>query len=209
MQNYHVNTIKKSFFSRKKMNNDLFWQKSKPLTDFILPWDNETPPSIIFRALHDTKNLFFRFDVIDTDILVNKETDDKMAVLHSDRVEIFFRSDKDMMLYYGLEMDPLGRVLDYKAEYYRRFDYKWKWEGITIRSRYTLNGYRVWGSIPLESLRNLKLLCDNKIQAGLFRGKCINANPEAPEFKWISWVKPDSETPDFHIPSAFGELKLL
>jgi hypothetical protein len=207
MQIYEVYTIKKSFFSRKKMNNDSFWQKSKALTSFILPWDNESSPSTIFRALHDTKNFFFRFDVIDTDILVNKETNDKMAVLKSDRVEIFFRSDKDMKLYYGLEMDPVGRVMDYKAEYYRKFDYSWKWEGITIRSKYTLNGYRVWGIIPLESLRNLKLLNDNKIQAGLFRGKCINASSEEPVFKWITWVRPDSETPDFHVTSAFGELR--
>jgi hypothetical protein len=208
MQIYQVHTIKKSFFSRKKMNNDSFWQKGKALTSFILPWDKDNPPSTIFRALHDTKNFFFRFDVIDTDIHVNKETNDKMAVLSSDRVEIFFRSDRGMKLYYGLEMDPSGRVMDYKAEYYRKFDYNWKWEGITIRSKYTLNGYRVWGSIPLVSLRNMKLLSDNKIQAGLFRGRCINASPDEPVFKWISWVKPDSETPDFHIPSAFGELKL-
>lgn len=209
MQSYHIHKIKKSFFSRKKMNTDSFWQKSKPLTSFILPWDKDPPPSTIFRALHDTKNLFFRFDVIDTDILVDKSTNDKMAVLSSDRVEIFFRSDKEMNLYYCLEMDPAGRVMDYKGVFYRKFDRNWKWECITIRSRYTLNGYRVWGSIPLESLRNLKLLSDNKIQAGLFRGKCFNANPDAPEFKWISWVKPDSETPDFHIASAFGELRLL
>jgi hypothetical protein len=25
---------------------------------------------------------------------------------------------------------------------------------------------------------------------------------------WISWLKPTSETPDFHIPSAFGTLVL-
>jgi hypothetical protein len=207
MQNYDVHKIKRGFFSRKKMNQDVFWKKSETLTSFVFPWDKETPPATVFRSLHDTKYFYFRFDVIDTDIHVNKETNDKMAVLNSDRVEIFFRSDKEMNPYYGLEMDPLGRVLDYKAEYYRKFDYTWKWEAVSVRASYTLNGYRVWGCIPLESLRALKLINENKLQAGLFRGKCIRSADGEISFKWISWIIPDSETPDFHIPSAFGELR--
>lgn len=191
------------------MNFDAFWKKSTALSSFIYPWDEEPPPATIFRALCDKNYFYFRFDVIDTNIIVEKLTNDKMSVLTSDRVEIFFRTGKEMNPYYGLEMDPLGRVLDYKAEYYRNFDYQWKWDGITIRSEYTLNGYRVWGSIPMESLRTLNLLSDNKLQAGLFRGKCIK-NPEGEvAFKWISWVRPDSEQPDFHIPSAFGEFRGL
>lgn len=208
MSVYHTYKIKNSFFGRKKMNFDAFWKKSAALSAFVYPWDNEIPPAIIFRALYDRKYLYFRFDVIDIDIVVEKETSNKMAVLNSDRVEIFFRSDKEMKPYYCLEMDPLGRVLDYKAEFYRKFDYNWKWEGITVRSAYTLNGYRVWGSVPLESLRNLKLLSENVIQFGLFRGKCVADNEGNPSFKWISWMRPDSDMPDFHIPSAFGEARL-
>ncbi len=191
------------------MNLDGFWAKSPALTSFIYPWEKESPPATIFRALHDTKYFFFRFDVIDTEILVNKDSNNKLAVLDSDRVEIFFKSDDEMNPYYGLELDPVGRVLDYKAAYYREFDYTWYWDGIRVRSQYTLNGYRVWGRIPLDSLRGYHLLKTNIIKAGLFRGKCIAGQDEEISFKWISWIKPDSEVPDFHIPSSFGELKLL
>jgi len=209
MQVYSVHEIKKSFFSRKKMNHDVFWGESRALTEFDYPWEKESPPATIFRALYDTKYLFFRFDVIDTDIHTDKTSDGKMAVAKSDRVEIFFRSDKDMKPYYGLEMDPSNRVLDYKVEFYRNFDYSWSWKGITIRASYTLNGYRVWGCIPLDSLRAMNLLNDNKLQMGLFRGKCILTDENEVAFKWISWIKPESEQPDFHIPSSFGELRLV
>jgi hypothetical protein len=204
---YNANRIKNSFFGRRKMNHDTFWEKSLAMTSFIYPWNPEAPPATIFRALHDKKYFYFRFDVIDTDILTEKGEKDKMAVLNSDRVEIFFRSDKDMNPYYGLEMDPAGRVLDYTAKFYRKFDYNWTWVGITVRSAYTLNGYRIWGSIPLESLREMSLLHDNTLQAGLFRGKCIRSSEGEVFFKWISWVQPDSDQPDFHIPSAFGEIR--
>jgi hypothetical protein len=196
MKIYQVNKIKMDFFSGKKMNLDPFWKSSSALTSFIFPWDDEAPPATIFRALQDRKYFYFRFDVIDTDIYVDKSSGNKMAVLDSDRVEIFFRSGEEMNPYYGLEMDPIGRVLDYKAEYYRKFDYKWTWPAATVRSSYTLNGYRVWGRIPLESLKSLNIFDGSKLEAGLFRGN------------WMSWVKPESETPDFHIPSAFGELRL-
>jgi hypothetical protein len=208
MEIYKVQNIKKSLFSRKKMNNDAFWQNSTALTSFILPWNNEAPPTTIFRALADTKRFYFRFDVIDTNIIVSKDKSGKMAVLDSDRVEIFFRSDEKMALYYGFEMDPAGRVLDYKAGFYRKFDYSWSLDSVTVRSEYTINGYRVWGCFPLDVLRDLNLLKDNKLQVGLFRGKCIAEAGGAVSFKWISWVRPDSETPDFHLPSAFGELRL-
>jgi hypothetical protein len=202
-----MNSIRYSFFGKRRMNNDDFWKKSIPLTAFTFPWEEEFPPAMIFRAQYDTKNLYFRFDVIDSDIIVNTNSSDKMAVLDSDRVEIFFRSDERMKPYYCLEMDPKGRVLDYKAEFKRNFDFKWRWEGLVVRSEYTLNGYRVWGCIPLSALESMKLLNDHTLQVGIFRGKCIIPEGNDVDFKWISWVKPESELPDFHIPSAFGELK--
>jgi hypothetical protein len=208
MEVYRGYKSKNIFLARRKMNSDAFWKKASVLTSFIFPWNSDAPPNLLFRALHDSRHLYFRFDVIDSSIIVSKESRDKMVVLNSDRVEIFFRSDEDMKFYYGLEMDPEGRVLDYKAEYYRKFDYSWKWKGITVRSDYTVNGYRVWGCIPLKSLEKMNLLKNNSLQVGLFRGKCIQDPGGEISFKWISWAKPESETPDFHIPSAFGRLDL-
>ena len=66
----------------------------------------------------------------------------------------------------------------------------------------------VEGSITLASLRDLDLLNNDELQAGLFRGECLKAGDTQSSFSWISWVKPDSDHPDFHIPSSFGVIKL-
>jgi hypothetical protein len=107
-------------------------------------------------------------------------------------------------------MDPMGRVLDYKAVFYRIFDYEWTWPGshqLNVKSAFTASGYIVEGSITLDSLRELGLLNGNEIQAGLYRGECLSLRDH--EFAWISWVKPSSDRPDFHIPSSFGVIRLI
>jgi|WetSurSiteA1Bulk_404760.scaffolds.fasta_scaffold03225_6 hypothetical protein len=165
-----------------------------------------------FRALWDDLNFYFRFDVTGSGILTFVKDNYKMEVVDSDRVEIFFRADDQLNPYYCLEMDPLGRLLDYKARFYRQFEYDWQWPGsrnISVKSGPTASGYFVEGMITLESLKKLHLLNNNALQAGLFRGQCIRLpDPEA-EFRWISWIRPESENPDFHIPSAFGIIKLV
>ena len=134
-----------------------------------------------------------------------------MEVVDSDRVEIFFRRDEQLDPYYCLELDPLSRVLDYKAGYYRQFDFEWHWPGLkdlVVNGMFSEPGYAVEGSATLASLSRLGLLQNNILEAGLFRGQCLKLPPE-PEFKWISWAKPESSTPDFHIPSAFGRIVLV
>jgi hypothetical protein len=208
METYTIRRIEDDNSGSGKAGEDSFWKAAASITSFVFPWNKETPPAMTFRSLRDTQNFYFRFDVIDKDIVVETGSDSKMSVLNSDRVEIFFRSGKEMNPYYGLEMDPLGRVLDYKATFYRKFDYSWIWPGKSIQAKYTADGYQVWGCIPIESLRFLNLLKNNKLELGLFRGKCLTGPDGSIDFKWISWKKPESETPDFHIPSAFGKLRL-
>jgi len=165
-----------------------------------------------FRALWNDLRFYFRFDVQACKILTLINTNHKLEVMNSDRVEIFFRTNGQLNPYYCLEMDPLGRVLDYKSRYYRQFDYEWHWPGekqLAVNAGYTGNGYFVEGSVTLESLKQLNLLHNHELQAGLFRGECIKLpDPEA-DFQWISWIQPASKHPDFHIPSAFGTIKLV
>lgn len=187
------------------------WNRAEVLNDFSSPWTNDGVPPLTFRALWNEDAFMFRFELVDTDIRMYTATNHKMEVVHSDRVEIFFRSDEKMAPYYCLEMDPLGRVLDYKTQYYRKFEYGWQWPGndsLKVKAGLLPSGYWVEGAIRLDSLRELGLLKDGKIEAGLFRGKCLEPHPDT-TFNWISWVRPDSETPDFHIPSAFGEIRLI
>jgi hypothetical protein len=182
------------------------------LTDFCYPWSVQPPPVMSFRSLWDDERFYFRFDVKSTDVRTYSKDNHKMEVVDSDRVEIFFRSNERLDPYYCLEMDPHGRILDYKACFYRIFDYEWQWPGhdqLNVKSAQIESGYIVEGSITLTSFRDLALLNNNELQAGLFRGECLKVRDPQSGFSWISWVKPDADHPDFHIPSSFGVIRLV
>lgn len=195
----------------KEMNT--VWEMADLNSDFSYPWENEKVPKTNFRALHDDEYFYFRFDVEDDNVLTYVDKDHKMEVVHSDRVEIFFRQDENLNPYYCLEMDARGRVLDYVTHYYRDFDYEWAWpefKNLSVKAIANGTGYVVEGAISLSSLKELGLLKNNELEAGLYRGYCMKLPIEKAEadLRWISWVKPDSKEPDFHIPSSFGKLKL-
>jgi hypothetical protein len=113
----------------RKIHGDFNWENAPELKKFIYPWSSGKPPGLTFRALWDEMRFYFRFDAEATDVLTYVNTNHKMEVVHSDRVEIFFCSDEKLDPYYCLEMDPLGRVLDYRTRYYRQFEYDWQWPG--------------------------------------------------------------------------------
>lgn len=208
----HTYSIKKidNHLSITGKGDDPLWQRARPLTDFRYPWENETAPPTTFKALHNDDWVYFLFIVTDDDVNIRKETNHKTEVAASSRAEIFFRIDQRLTPYYCLEIDPLGRVLDYEANYYRNFDMSWSWpqDQLIIKTQQKNDGYIVEFAISKKSLQQLKLLKNNTLEAGLFRANCaFQANGE-PDFKWISWLQPDAKTPDFHIASSFGILRL-
>ncbi|MRT93469.1 carbohydrate-binding family 9-like protein [Ancylomarina sp. 16SWW S1-10-2] len=188
------------------------WKHANVLGEFSFPWEDSKAPKTIFRALFDATYFYFRFDVEDENVLTFVKNNHKMEVVHSDRVEIFFRKNEKLDPYYCLEMDAKGRVLDYKTRYYRDFEYNWNWPGynnMEVKSSETNEGYVVEGKITLSSLKELGLLNDNILQAGLYRGYCLRLPNPNGKFKWISWINPKVDKPDFHIPSSFGVLKFV
>lgn len=211
MKIYKVKRIPSNQLAMNSKLMNPIWEEANVTNDFSFPWEDESVPSTCFRALYDDTNFYFRFDVEDANVLTHVVKDHKMEVVDSDRVEIFFRQDEKLNPYYCLEMDARGRVLDYVTKYYRDFDYEWQWPGsenLKVEASEDKKGYVVEGAISLSSLRELGLLKNNTLEAGLYRGYCMELpNPEA-DLRWISWVDPKVETPDFHIPSSFGLLKL-
>jgi len=190
--------------------SDPLWKKAPVLSDFRYPWEKVTPPSTKFRALHNDAWLYCLFEVSDDKVYVFRDKNDKSEVGASSRAEIFFRIDDRLTPYYCLEMDPVGRVMDYKANHYRQFDLKWSWPAgqLVVKTEMRNDGYTVELAVSKASLKQLGLLGDHSLEAGLFRGDCIPKEVGEPDFRWISWVKPDSKTPDFHIASSFGTLDL-
>jgi hypothetical protein len=190
--------------------DDPVWKKAHVLSDFDYPWDEDDPEPTKFRSLHNDDWLYCLFEVTDRDVNILQAKNDKWEVASSSRAEIFFKQDDKLSPYYCLEIDPLGRVLDYEGKYHRNFDLNWQWppEQLVISTKRTKHGYTIELAISKNSLKALGLMKNNTLQAGLFRADCSHKIKDRPEFKWISWAKPESETPDFHIPSSFGILYL-
>lgn len=206
-QIHHTQQIKSLEDAQKSVS----WEQAEVLTDFIYPWEKETPPKTDFRALWNDDALYFRFIVDDNDIQLGDNPDKDQAVLDSDRVELFFATSPELKPYYTAEMDPQGRTFDAKANFYREVDPSWNWETLKTVGKITPEGYILTGKIDLNELTQLGLWQDTDqkiLMCAILRGEFSAGEPKQVR-KWISWIKPDSVKPDFHIPSAFGSCKLV
>lgn len=211
MKNYNVNCIEKDKLILTGKGDNLLWGKAEVLTDFISAWDTEIPKKIEFKALYDAENLFFYFKVYDHEVHVDKKDDSIESIGNSDRVELFFRTDAALNPYYCLEIDPSPRIMDFIAYPNRNFDFDWNWpkNDITVKSEINKKYFTVEGAISLASLRKFNLIKDNKIETGIYRAKFNEQENSNFEPTWISWVNPNTETPEFHTATSFGVLTLM
>jgi cellulose/xylan binding protein with CBM9 domain len=198
---------------------------------FVFPWKAGPAPDTEFRALCDASNLYFYFRVRDADIVVLDRLRDKQDAVFEDRVELFLSRDERMKDYYCIEVDSRGRVLDYRASFYRQFDYQWHLEGLETMAAPLPGGYEVEGRIPLSSLVKLGfpvLRPRARILCGLYRAEFSHdrsgtktpqnrsihtlgrkLDGQAPIEDWMSWVDPQTKEPDFHIPASLGWLEFV
>jgi hypothetical protein len=209
-QTYSVKKIPPGSLKITGKGNAASWAIANTLTNFTYPWESATAPATSFAALWDEQWLYCLYRVKDDSVFVYKNKNEKQEAGSSDRVEIFLKADDKMSPYYCLELDASGRVLDYSAIYYRKMNYNWQWPKgqLIVKASETKGGYVVEAAISIQSLKELGLLKDNRLQAGLFRAECKGIQNGKADLRWISWIKPQSAQPDFHIPSAFGVLIL-
>ena len=188
------------------------WHSAERLTDFSYPWESDVPSRTSFRAVHGEQWIYFLFEVDDPAVHVEVIDNHKLEAIDSSRVEVFFRKNEALTPYYCLEMDASGRVLDYCGNFHRQFDFSWSWPSgsLVVKSRKHPEGYSVEAAVSKESLIALGLLSTTspQLQAGLFRAVCTHTVAPREHMRWVSWVRPNSLLPDFHIPSAFGLLHL-
>jgi len=207
------------------------WSQANVEKGFIFPWDKTPAPATEFRALCDDSYLYFTFRMHDADIVVLDQFHDEEDEVFEDRAEMYFSPDDKMKDYYCIEVDSRGRAFDYRGTYYRRLDTKWTWKGLETKGRTLPDGYEVEGRIPLASFEALgfpALRPGAKIRCGLYRaefshdrsgrpvvqresihnrGRRIEGPP--PIERWMSWVDPKTEEPDFHVPTSLGWLEIV
>lgn len=211
MKNYNVNRIEKNILQINGLGDNPFWNKAEILTDFSSPWSDLKPEKMELRALWDTEYIFFCYTVYDSNVHIDRQDDSIDSIGESDRVEIFFRTDAALNPYYCLEIDPTSRLMDFKASPKKKFDFDWNWpeNDLNIKSTIKEDHFIVEIAISIQSLKNFDLIKDNSIETGFYRAKYTQQENKLFEPTWISWVNPDTETPNFHTHDSFGNLTLL
>ena len=211
LKNYNIVQIDKDQLKINGKANHPLWEKAISLTDFCSPWDDEELKKIEFKALWDEEYLFCSFKVDDSKVYIDTTDNTKNSIDSSDRVELFFRSNALLDPYYCLEIDPTPRLMDFNAKPNRAFNFNWNWSknDILIKSDIQKDFFTVEIAISLASLTQLDLLKEGKIETGIYRAKYNQQENGSYEPTWITWVNPNTETPDFHTPTSFGQLHLV
>ena len=211
MNSYIVHKIESKALELSGNGDSSLWSKAVLIDHFISAWDKEVPKKIEFKALHDTENLYFQFKVYDAQVHIDQTDDTNASINESDRVELFFRTNESLNPYYCLEMDPTPRIMGFKAKPNKEFDFDWNWPkgALKVKANIESDHFVVEGRISKESLEQLNLLKNNRIETGIYRAKYNKVNTTDYEATWISWVNPNTETPNFHTPTSFGVLNLM
>ncbi|PKQ44404.1 sugar-binding protein [Confluentibacter flavum] len=207
---YIIKRIGKGLLNIKEEGLSVIWETAHELVDFTSPWNSQKVDKIVFRSLWDTETLFFNFEVEDPEVYIDTTNDTIESINNSDRVELFFRSDNSLNPYYCLEIDPTTRILDFKARPNNKFDFNWNWpvKDIEVKSSINKTGFMVVGAISISSLLKLGLIKSGIIETGVFRAKYNKQENGKYIPTWITWVDPNTETPNFHVASSFGIFKL-
>ena len=135
---------------------------------FFAPWDGLASPTR-FTCHSTAEKFFFNFEVVDSTLTIREPFSGERDVEPEDRVEVFFSPDLKLKEYYCAEIDCLGRVLDYKAAFYRKFDFDWDFSSLSIWTSFTDFGYRVMGSIDIEELNDLGIDTGGGFYMGVFQ----------------------------------------
>ena len=210
MEIYKVKSIGQKDIILSGKGNQSFWNESYLLTNFCSPWDDQPLKKIEFKAVHNSEKIFFQFKVYDQLVHIHSSENKNDSINNSDRVELFFRSDAYLDPYYCLEIDTLGRVMDFKAKPNKEFDFNWNWpfQDIDVKSSRYSNHFIVEIAITLSSFIELNLLKNGCIETGIYRAKYHKQKNHKFDSTWITWVNPKTKKPNFHIKSSFGVLKL-
>lgn len=176
------------------------WASIDSIEGFFPPISSTGYDQTVFKSYCSDTYFNFCFNVSDGTI-ITYDFKEELTVAKEDRVELFFSPESDLSQYYCIEMDPLGRILDYSARYYRKFDEIWDFDQVEIAAQYTLHGYIIEGRISLSELGELGI--NECFHLGIFRADFKSKKTN--DVDWYSWIEPKSSIPDFHLPTAFGE----
>ena len=180
------------------------WGAIAPVEVFHAPWD-DMDDSTSFRCFATDSLFFFRFDVMENTLTLEEGFKDERDVEYEDRVEIFVSPAGKLKTYVGAEIDPMGRVMDYKCTYYRDFDYGWNFETMECSRRMTPSGYSIAGHVSWSELEDLGIDNRKGFLMGAFRA---DFRPDK-SVNWYSLKLTSDEEADFHQRNVFLEATVV
>lgn len=159
-----------------------------------------------FRCWCDETLVRFQFVVRDDTVCSAPVVRHERDLEDYDRVEVFFAPTADLTRpYCCIEIDPSGRVLDYRATFPRRMEYGWRAMSLRTQGRKTDGGYAVEGCLDLA-----ELMAEGIDPAGFHFGAFrADYAPGGRLVDWYSACPPDGEPADFHRPVMFIPARLI
>jgi hypothetical protein len=180
------------------------WRNANVISKFVYPWNPDRAQPIVFRALHDDHFLYLSYQMEDDVIIAPDHISGEQDLIEQDRVEIYVAPDKMVGEYYCIEMDVKGRKLDYKGKFHRQFDFSWEFDDVEHKGAYTNDGYLVEAAISLKALEKLDIIQDDVFYAGVYRADFHYGLDSTVVHVYATWLDPEVEEPDFHVPSSLG-----
>jgi hypothetical protein len=184
------------------------WSTANVIEDFVYPWAPDQSQPTTFRALHDGNFLYLVYEMVDDVIIAPDHVSGEQDLIEQDRVEIYIGPDHSMDKYYCIEMDVKGRKLDYIGRFHRQFDFSWEFNDVGHVGSYKDDGYLVEAAISLEALDELGVIRNSAFHAGVYRADFHYGQDSAVVHVYASWLDPEVEDPDFHVPATLGIFKL-
>ncbi len=178
------------------------WDKTKSTKGLTNPWGPTGKDATLFDHQIEDGYFNFYFKTVDSTLSMSPYIEE-LSVTKGDRVELFFSPREDLSEYYCVEINPRGDILDYSAEYYRKFNEKWAFRSLFVKTLISDHEYIVEGKISLDELRSLGLM--DTVHLGVFRADFQDGGM----VDWYTKAIPDSKTPDFHVPTAFEKIPLV
>ncbi|MBO4642733.1 MAG: hypothetical protein J5661_07760 [Bacteroidaceae bacterium] len=171
------------------------WDKVPVQKSFCAPWTDNMQDETEFQCYLSPHYFYFKFQVPDQTITMQEPFQNKLDVCYEDRAEIFLSATPGMETYYCMEIDPLGRALDYVTNYYRQFDYDWSFSTLQIETVVEASKYIVAGRLSTMEMMQLSIPL-NEFYMGVFR-----ADFDGPEkVVWYSLLRTERKKADFHLP---------
>lgn len=192
-----------------KISIDRYWDGRFAFKEKGPDWKNLTEVS----SLWTRSSLFVRFCCWFDSLHVNPawETDAPVRGLwEKDVVEAFVRPES-CDDYFEVEASPLGQWLDLHVIKPRvDVDYRWDSE-LKVQTKVD-NDAHTWSAILRLPFAPMMRLYSNREAPGIgdaWRLNLYRMTGEDPDREFLAWCPTFTARPDFHIPSAFGNLIFL